>query len=51
LTKELLYTGITRARYFVNIWSGKSVIIKTIQKQIIRQSGLTDAIQCPAAVS
>ena len=34
LTRELLYTGITRARYYVDIWTTRDVWVKTIQKQI-----------------
>lgn len=48
LTRELLYTGITRARLSVSIWAGKNTLQRTIQKQIIRQSGLTDAIKLSA---
>jgi exodeoxyribonuclease V alpha subunit len=47
LTRELLYTGITRARLNVSIWAGRNTVKRTIQKQIIRQSGLTDAIKLP----
>jgi len=47
LTRELLYTGITRARLNVSIWAGKNMLKRTIQKQIVRQSGLTDAIRLP----
>lgn len=50
LTRELLYTGVTRARLNVSIWAGKNTVKKIIQKQIIRQSGLTDAINFPAAI-
>ena len=45
LTRELLYTGITRARFYVGIWTTRDVFTKTIQRQIIRQSGLTDAVK------
>ncbi len=48
LTRELLYTGITRARLSVSIWAGKNILQRTIQKQIIRQSGLTDAVKLSA---
>jgi len=44
LTRELLYTGITRARFYADIWTTRDALSKTIQKQVIRQSGLTDAI-------
>ena len=51
LTRELLYTGVTRARSFVDIWAKKDVFMKTIQTQILRQSGLTDAIKCPRTIT
>lgn len=51
LSRELLYTGITRARSFVDILAGKAVFLRTIQKQIHRQSGLTDAIQCSSMMT
>jgi exodeoxyribonuclease V alpha subunit len=44
LTRELLYTGITRARFYADISANRDVLTKTISKQILRQSGLTDAI-------
>jgi exodeoxyribonuclease V alpha subunit len=50
LTRELLYTGITRARFEVNICSTKDIFMKTVQKQIVRQSGLTDALQRPLPI-
>jgi exodeoxyribonuclease V alpha subunit len=51
LTRELLYTGITRARLYVDIWTTRDVLTKTVQKQIIRQSGLTDAIRYQRIIS
>ncbi len=45
LTRELLYTGITRARLHVDIWTTRDVFTKAVQRQIIRKSGLTDAIK------
>jgi exodeoxyribonuclease V alpha subunit len=51
LTRELLYTGITRARFYVDIWTSRDVFMKTIQKQILRQSGLTDAIKCQRKIA
>ena len=51
LTRELLYTGITRARFYVDIWTSRDVFMKTIQKKILRQSGLTDAIKSPWKVT
>lgn len=51
LTRELIYTGVTRARSFVDIWAKKDVFMKTIQTQILRQSGLTDAIKCQRTIA
>ena len=45
LTRELFYTGITRARFHADIWASRDVLTRTIQKQILRQSGLTDSLQ------
>ena len=46
LTKELLYTGITRARhYFSLIESRASVFEQTIQKRVERRSGLLAGLQ------
>lgn len=40
ITRELLYTGITRARKKVEIWSGEGVIEAAVKKQTVRMSGL-----------
>jgi exodeoxyribonuclease V alpha subunit len=45
VTRELVYTGITRARRNVQIWAGKEVLTKAISRRISRQSGLTDALR------
>jgi exodeoxyribonuclease V alpha subunit len=41
ITRELLYTGITRARKHVLIYSGKGVIEETIRQRTVRMSGLS----------
>lgn len=51
LTRELLYTGIIPARFYVDIWTSRDVFMKTIQKQILRQSGLTDAVKCQRKIA
>ena len=48
VTRELVYTGITRARRNVQIWAGKEVLTKAISRRISRQSGLTDALRYSA---
>ncbi|MDX2447674.1 MAG: exodeoxyribonuclease V subunit alpha [Desulfobacterales bacterium] len=44
LTRELLYTGITRARRKLSILASESVIRSAVSKQIERTSGLRDAL-------
>jgi exodeoxyribonuclease V alpha subunit len=44
LTRELLYTGITRAKNHISIWGKKEIIKTTILRKINRNSGLKDAL-------
>jgi len=44
ITRELIYTGITRARKKVSIWGSKSVLYSSIERKIERTSGLRDAL-------
>jgi exodeoxyribonuclease V alpha subunit len=44
LTRELLYTGITRARHHVEIWAPEPVLRQTVTRRIQRNSGLRDAL-------
>jgi len=44
LTRELLYTGITRARRSVEIWGREGVLIRAIESISERHSGLEDAL-------
>ena len=44
LTRELLYTGITRARRKLSILASESVIRSAVSRQIKRASGLRDAL-------
>jgi exodeoxyribonuclease V alpha subunit len=44
LTRELIYTGATRARKFLEIWGIESVFLDSIHRQVERSSGLRDAI-------
>ncbi len=41
LTRELLYTGVSRASEAVEIWSGKGVLESTVRKRTTRMSGLS----------
>ena len=44
LTRELLYTGLTRAREHVTIWSSEKVLRSAIARRVVRTSGLRDAL-------
>lgn len=44
LTRELLYTAVTRARSSVTIWGQEQVLEKALSRQIIRRSGLREAL-------
>ncbi|NQT55023.1 MAG: ATP-binding domain-containing protein, partial [Desulfobacteraceae bacterium] len=44
MTRELIYTGITRARKSVEVWGIESVFLEAISQRIARASGLRDAI-------
>jgi exodeoxyribonuclease V alpha subunit len=44
LTRELIYTGITRSRKHIEIWGAKNTLMNAIAKKIYRQSGLADAL-------
>ena len=47
VTRELVYTGITRARCNVQIWAGEDVLRNAVSRCIQRTSGLTDALFTP----
>lgn len=44
LTRELLYTAITRARRTVEIWGNESVFNGAVSRKITRSSGLRDVL-------
>ena len=44
LTRELVYTGVTRARRSVEIWSPAEVLQAAVQTPVRRASGLRDAL-------
>jgi len=44
LTRELIYTGITRAKEQVEIWAKESVFLEGVSRRIKRSSGLRDAL-------
>lgn len=44
LTREMLYTAITRAREKVVIWAPRDVLAQCIERRVQRSSGLRDAL-------
>jgi exodeoxyribonuclease V alpha subunit len=44
LTRELIYTALTRARRRITLWGRRSVIENAIRRRIQRSSGLQDAL-------
>ena len=44
LTRELIYTGITRARKKVDIWGKEEIILEAITRKVERKSGLEEAL-------
>lgn len=49
LTRELIYTGITRARKSVRIWGGEAVFRMALKTRMERASGLKDALSVTIA--
>ena len=45
LTRELLYTGLTRARGGVEIWASEAILRTAIARRVARTSGLRDALR------
>jgi len=44
LTRELIYTGITRARAKIRIWGTDTVFRQAVSRRTQRMSGLRDAL-------
>jgi exodeoxyribonuclease V alpha subunit len=44
LTRELIYTGITRAKNEVEIWGDEEVFVAAVSRRIGRKSGLREAL-------
>ena len=44
LTRELIYTGLTRARRKVAVWGRADVFVEGVSRRIVRSSGLRDAL-------
>lgn len=44
LSRQLLYTGITRAKHLIHLWAMEHLFIKAIEQQTQRAAGLHDKI-------
>jgi exodeoxyribonuclease V alpha subunit len=44
LTREMLYTAITRARRSVVVWGARERLVECIERRVERRSGLRDAL-------
>ncbi|MGE0082320.1 MAG: exodeoxyribonuclease V subunit alpha [Thiohalomonadaceae bacterium] len=44
MSRELVYTGITRARREVELWGTRALFTRAVQRRIERSSGLRDAL-------
>jgi exodeoxyribonuclease V alpha subunit len=44
LTRELLYTGLTRARRSVEVWGKEAVFLRGVERRTERSSGLRDIL-------
>jgi exodeoxyribonuclease V alpha subunit len=48
LTRELIYTGLTRARSQVDLWWNEPVFASAVARRAQRTSGLRDLLAAPA---
>ena len=44
LTRELVYTGITRAKSGVELWGDETIFVPAVSRRVERKSGLKDAL-------
>lgn len=51
LTRELIYTGLTRARSQVELWWNEAVFATAVTRRAERHSGLRDLLTAPAATA
>jgi exodeoxyribonuclease V alpha subunit len=50
LTRELIYTGITRAKRRVEIWGDEAIFVEAVARRTVRKSGLRDLLWPEAEV-
>jgi exodeoxyribonuclease V alpha subunit len=44
VSRELIYTGITRAKRSVEVWAGEGVFLEGVSRRTLRASGLRDTL-------
>jgi exodeoxyribonuclease V alpha subunit len=44
LTRELIYTAVTRARRSIHVWADPEILSRCLERRITRASGLRDAL-------
>lgn len=49
LARELIYTGISRARHSVALWGGRELFAAAVARRTVRESGLSEALRGEAA--
>ena len=49
MSRELLYTGVTRSRISVNLVGPNDVLVDAIESPLSRTSGLAERLQNPTA--
>lgn len=44
LTRELIYTAVTRARRKVTVWGDEGIFVRAVKRRTLRSSGLAEAL-------
>jgi len=47
VTRELVYTGLTRARSRVRVWYRESALREAVNRPLVRSSGLRERLARP----
>ena len=47
LSRELLYTGITRARRTIRVYGRRAMLVQGMRRRVVRYSGLAEALRRP----
>jgi exodeoxyribonuclease V alpha subunit len=51
VTRELIYTGVTRARWVLTLIAGTARLVQGVERRVQRSSGLYDALWSPGAAT